>query len=65
MLALFLFARVRGLGRHRRNNSLAGSYLDAKLGENQANARAVEPFGFDLTLSAPPRTIGMGYSRKW
>ena len=44
MLPLFLFAAATADSAVIEEIiSLAGSYLDAKLGENQANARAVEP----------------------
>ena len=40
-------------------------YVDNVFDEVAIGRLLWSPFGFDLTLSAPPRTIWMGFSRKW
>ena len=39
-------------------------YVDNVFDEAAIGRVLSSPFGFDLTLSAPPRVIGMGFSVK-
>jgi hypothetical protein len=39
-------------------------YVDNVFDEVAIGRLLWSPFGFDLTLSGPPRTFGMGFSRK-